>query len=86
MSTTNVSSGSGVDISITDGTTTKVILDGRILLLLTAVGVGAPLPFDFIVKLEAGDSLVATSGQVALAIKGCTRQIADLSGNLVNPT
>jgi hypothetical protein len=41
--------------------------------------------FDFIVKLEAGDSLTATTSALASFVGGTTRQIADLSGNLVNP-
>jgi hypothetical protein len=69
--------------SLTDGTTTKIIIDfgaghsgGTALQIAT---------YDFIVLLQAGDSLTATSSASAFSIIGCTRQIADLSGNLVNP-
>ena len=42
--------------------------------------------FDFIVFLGAGDSLKVTgTGTLAIAT-GCTRQIADITGTLVNPT
>ena len=41
--------------------------------------------FDFIVKLEAGDSLTAFTGGTAGTINVTTRQIADIQGNLINP-
>ena len=43
------------------------------------------IPFDFIVFLNAGDSLQMVSGNVLSFIRGCTRQVADISGTLVNP-
>lgn len=42
------------------------------------------IPFDFVVFLEAGDLLKITSTG-ACTNTGCTRQLADLSGNLVSP-
>jgi|TARA_A100001011_G_C14283357_1_gene832517 hypothetical protein len=69
--------------SLTDGTTTKIIIDfGAGHSGGTALGV---VPYDFIVLLQAGESLTATSSSFAFSIIGCTRQIADLSGNLINP-
>ena len=69
-------------IQLTDGTTTKVVF-GQI------AGVGfnnfASVNFDFIVLIKAGESLTATSFNSVQSLVGCTRQIADLSGNLVNP-
>jgi hypothetical protein len=41
--------------------------------------------FDFIVKLEAGDSLRVSSFNVQSTITGNTRQIADVNGNLTDP-
>ena len=41
--------------------------------------------FDFNVFLKAGDSLRATSNSTSANISGVTRQIADISGNLVDP-
>ena len=41
--------------------------------------------FNFIAFLEAGDSLTVTSPSTLFVINGTTRQIADISGNLVNP-
>ncbi len=43
------------------------------------------LSYDFIVFLQAGVSLVGVSGAAGANITGSTRQIADISGNLVNP-
>jgi hypothetical protein len=84
-STFTSGSGDACTISITDGTTTKVLLDTRLFVQYSAVGNGGTTDFDFIVKLEAGDSIVATSGSTSLSLIGVTRQLADLSGNLVNP-
>ena len=41
--------------------------------------------YDFIVYIKAGESLSCTSNSGNLQMSGNTRQIADLSGNLVNP-
>ena len=41
--------------------------------------------FDFIVKLEAGDSLYAFSSDNVVSLVGSVRQIADVNGNLTNP-
>lgn len=43
------------------------------------------IPFDFIVFLDSGDSLSAVSGAATSLLAGSTRQVADISGNLVNP-
>lgn len=43
------------------------------------------IEFDLIVFLRAGDSLSAVSSSAATRIAGSHRQIADVSGNLVNP-
>ena len=67
-------------IILTDGTTAKTLYYQQ-----GFTGGGISDNFDFIVKLEAGDTLQAYSISTAGYISGCTRQIADLSGNLVNP-
>jgi len=74
-----------VNISISDGTTDKIVLNGKTAVKFTASGIVAPISFDFIVFLGAGDSLKATSGTTYLNIAVTSRQIADISGNLVNP-
>ena len=50
-----------------------------------ASGVQVCNNFDFLVKLEAGDSLRVTSATAASIINGNTRQIADINGNLTDP-
>ncbi len=85
MSTEESGGAGNVNINVTDGTTSKVILDGDIPSRLTAAGITPIIPFDFIVFLQAGDSLRATASTTYLKVIGCTRQIADISGNLVNP-
>ena len=42
--------------------------------------------YDFIVFLRAGDSFKCLSPNNEMQFGGSTRQIADISGNLVNPT
>ena len=69
-------------IQITDGTTTKIVFENQTTEnSTTAVSV----VFDFIVFLKAGDTLQAFSGNTRGYILGCTRQLADVNGNLVNP-
>ena len=41
--------------------------------------------YDFIVFLEAGDSLTASTNAFANSLVGSTRQIASIDGTLVNP-
>lgn len=42
-------------------------------------------PFDFTVFMEAGDSLTATSSSANITLSGSTRQLATITGELVNP-
>ena len=64
-------------IDLTDGFTTKQLFK------FAGNPGGNFIDLDFIVKLEAGESLSVTSNNAI--ISGVTRQIADISGNLVNP-
>lgn len=66
-----------------DGTTAKTIIEFG---SPTSFDVTVQTPFDFIVFLPAGASLRASSNSASAIINGNTRQIADISGNLVNPT
>jgi hypothetical protein len=70
-------------IQITDGFTTKVIYE-----LASTAGTAIALSdsFDFIVYLTSGDTLQAFSSNSRGYILGTTRQVADVNGNLVNPT
>lgn len=75
--------GGSITFRLTDGTTTKnlfVISMKSIATDSTYVG-----QYDFNVFLGAGESLVCVSSNTTDTATGCTRQIADLSGNLVNP-
>ena len=69
---------------LNDGATDKIILS-----YFNQVGVASEtynsLNYDFIVFLSAGDILKATTNGTLHRLIGCTRQIADISGNLVNP-
>lgn len=71
------------NFSITDGFTSKKFLE------FNEFGTGnannSQVLFDFVIKLEAGDSVTASTDNVACVLAGSTRQIADVSGNLVNP-
>ena len=71
-------------ITITDGTTTKSLWE------VNNINTGSTgevsYSFDFIVFLTAGDSVSASTNSIYVVLNGCTRQIADIDGNLVNPT
>ena len=75
----------GVDagFALSDGTTTKNVITFD----STNSGDTDQLFFlyDFIVFLAAGDSFIANSDTSDAVLSGSTRQIADISGNLVNP-
>ena len=72
--------GSGsVTFKLTDGTTTKLFA------AYGSTGADFNEPFDFNVFLRAGESLTITCSSAAANCNGMTRQIADISGNLVNP-
>tara|TARA_Y100001972_G_C7518706_1_gene261741 strand:+ start:148 stop:666 length:519 start_codon:yes stop_codon:yes gene_type:complete len=70
-----------VNYDVTDGTTTKTLIEFKGFNSSTQF---LNFPNDFIVFLQAGDSLRATSDADCTAI-GVTRQIADINGNLINP-
>lgn len=69
---------------LSDGSSTKVIYNLQPG-LNNSTSDFAPKNFDFIVFLEAGDSLAINSTGTSMRFQGCTRQIADISGNLINP-
>jgi len=85
MSSLNSSNVGIVTMSISDGSTDKILLDGRVICQNTAVGVFPLYPFDFIVFIPAGGSIKATSSDTNLRVAGNFRQIADIDGNLTNP-
>tara|TARA_R100001369_G_scaffold82617_1_gene114305 strand:+ start:1591 stop:2097 length:507 start_codon:yes stop_codon:yes gene_type:complete len=77
----SATTGSGVSsMNILDGSTSKDIF--------TFFSLGGDERFesyDFIVFMEAGDSLRVTSNSTSANVSGITRQIADINGDLVNP-
>ena len=73
------------NFSLSDGTTDKIVLNSGIASAFSNVGAVPVMLYDFIVFLSAGDSLKAISSSTAIRLAGCTRQIADIDGTLVNP-
>lgn len=69
-----------VTFTLTDGITSKLFV------AYGSSGTDISQDFDFIVFLQAGDSLTCTCSSTSANVNGNTRQIADISGNLVNPT
>ena len=74
----------GSNISVTDGATTKKILQFE-WNNSGGAGPGAGYSYDFVVFLRSGDSVTATSSDSASLISGTTRQLADLNGTLIQP-
>jgi hypothetical protein len=70
-------------IILSDGTTDKLIWNFEN--PATSVTYFFSEKFDYIVFLKAGDSLKVKSSNAFAQIAGSVRQIADISGNLVNP-
>lgn len=70
--------------SLSDGLTSKIIVSIDYIAGLTDQQ--ETQNFDFVVFLAAGESLTATTNNAYASLIGCTRQIADVNGNLVNPS
>lgn len=71
-------------LELYDGTTYKTLYEPRCI-QVTASGNTPLANFDFLVKLAAGDSITGTANTTSATLNVASRQIADLSGNLVNP-
>lgn len=67
--------------NLTDGFSTKILLTVN---ADSASQVGNEY-FDFVVYLEAGESLTAQSNSTNISVICVTRQLADIDGTLVNP-
>ena len=81
---TSSSSGIGVTFTISDGSTEKSIW--RLNVPITSSNTPAvAVPFDFVVFLRAGDSLTVIANARGAA-GGSYRQIATVTGELVNPS
>tara|TARA_R110000737_G_scaffold7334_1_gene21976 strand:+ start:67 stop:588 length:522 start_codon:yes stop_codon:yes gene_type:complete len=79
---TNATGDIASQFQINDGATTKVILP---FISFGGQAMDLIVPYDFNVFLEAGDSLECTTNSAVVLNRGCTRQIADINGTLVNP-
>jgi hypothetical protein len=69
-------------IDVTDGVTTKAVYRHT-----SQGGTAGPYlsdSYDFVIKLEAGESITVT-GSIGGMTAGSIRQIADIDGNLINP-
>jgi len=71
------------EIIINDGFSSKTVY--AFTNLQSSVAEALTNSFDFNVFLSAGDSLVVSSNLAGARIIGSVRQIADISGNLINP-
>ena len=69
---------------INDGATDKIIFQMSV--HQTSAGANANGVYQTVIFLGAGDSLKCTSDDDQVMMNVVTRQIADISGNLVNPT
>lgn len=78
-------SASNIDFDISNGVSTKQLASYGINLANNAFSVTASL-VDFTIYLNSGDSASVTSNGVYSRFAGSVRQIADLNGNLVNPS
>ena len=66
-------------IQVTDGTTTKKCIE-----LFGQTG-RDKIQYDFVIFIKAGESIQGVSSAANVTISGCSRQIADVNGNLVDP-
>ena len=70
-------------INITDGTTTTIVYELQAYNSAATDTIGI-VPFDFVVFVQAGDSITIVADADA-RINVQARQVADLAGNLTNP-
>ena len=81
--TTSTAGDRSANFALNDGATSKILQ--TITAQQSATPNNVVFPFDFIVFLEAGDSLIATTSSTEVTLSGSTRQIASIDGTLVNP-
>ena len=67
-----------------DGATTKQIVEYK--LVANSNGTNVLIPFDFNVFIGAGDSLLVSTTDSNVVIAGCSKQLADINGNLTIPS
>ena len=69
------------DITVTDGTSSKKLYSWR----MEANSGGMSQVFDYIIYLNAGESVTQTTDDTSVMLHSCARQIADTNGTLINP-
>lgn len=72
-------------VDLSDGLATKTIYEFNNL-GISNQSIISTINLDFIVFLRSGDSLTATSSSTLALYAGSSRQIADVNGNLVQPS
>jgi hypothetical protein len=80
---TNTANGSQALFILNDGVSDKVI--NKIVMTDTTTSEVVLLPFDFTIFLAPQDSFKVQAINNATRIIGCTRQVASITGELVNP-
>ena len=78
----SVLNGGTLTFKLGDGTSTKNIWQ----LAAPSVATSAPLIDSLVIFINAGDKFILNSTSTDTRVSGNYRQIADISGNLVNPT
>lgn len=81
--TNSSSANSEVNFSVTDGTTTKKIV--QLFLQSNSTSLFGSQLFDFVVKVSAGESVKAQGTTSDSYVAGNTRQIASIDGVLIDP-
>jgi hypothetical protein len=72
------------EFNLTDGATTKKVIQYRVQ-QNSDPKINVIIPFDFIVFLNAGDSLTGVTFSSQTSLIGNSRQVATIDGILVNP-
>ena len=81
MSGAIATSPNACDLNIFDGTTSKRIITNGVAAFQTTAGAAPTLHYDFVVKLQAGESIRGTANAFT-RVQGIFKQIADINGNL----
>jgi|TARA_R110000823_G_scaffold239479_1_gene364680 hypothetical protein len=82
MSLVQVIASATVNINIFDGATAKNLINGSHGVEFSGVGLTSAIKYDFICKIEAGQSVRATANTTGARISGVATQIASIDGEL----
>jgi hypothetical protein len=75
--------GAIITMSITDGSTPKILVNGGVLNIGSGSNYPFAINFDFVVFIDAGDSIVCQTSSTVTGISGVFRQIATIDGELI---